>query len=314
MKNLNLLSKLPANNVTRAIGKGVHIAKKHSPLVMTVVGMVGTAATAYFAYKAAPRVAEIVEDMEEDRAKQERYFQLKTMGIKEMTDAEIIELGDMEVAGIPEFDRLGYIKQIMGAVALPVASAVVSITAIGLGYRIMNGRLNGLASALTSLAAQKLEQEKRIKENVTPEQYKAITGPATTGEIEVKEQDGSKKIVEGVVEKRAKSLNGVWFSESDEFAKDDHDYNIHWLTTAETVLLRKQKQRSFLLLNEVYDELGLPRTKEGAIMGWDYSDPFGFGLDIHDAKDRDGYWFRDIYINWVAPRYIYEDIDLDRVL
>lgn len=315
MNKLNLLNKLPANKATRFIGRSVQLAKKHSPAALTVIGGAGLVATAYLSYKAAPRVNEITDEMEDQRLLIEEYDRVWTKGVRNMTDDEIKWVREVqlenEANGLPSrpvFNRYEYLRQLAGAVALPVATGVASLVCIAFSYKIMNGRIKGLTGALSSVVAKSIEYDKKVKANTTEEQYKAITGPVTKGDIEITDEDGNKKVVEGVVEKRKSSSCGVWLSDSEEFVKDDHDYNLQWLYTCEAVLTSKLKRRDFLYLNEVFDELGIPRTKEGAVLGWDYSDPFGFGLDVYDnwdEKDHTGY--KDIYINWVQPRYIYED-------
>lgn len=312
MKNLNLLSKLPANKLTRGIGKASMVAKRHSPLAFTVLGIVGTAATAYFAYKAQPRIEEIVTDMEEEAALRERYFELKSEPQSNLSDADVIWLVETEQAGIPQFDRYTYMKQIAGAIALPVATGVASIVAIGLSYRIMNGRINGLAGALTTVVAQKADMDRRMRKELSEEQYKNITSPVEKEEVEVTDADGSKKLIEGDVKLRVQSLEGVWFDESDAFVKDDHSYNIHYLTAAEQALTHKLALRGHLLLNEVYDALDVPRTTEGMVLGWSFGDGFGFGTDTFDCTDqRTGENYTGIFVNWTKPRYVYEDIDFD---
>lgn len=308
----NLLTKLPANKLTRGIGTASMVAKKHSPLAFTVLGIVGTAATAYFAYKAQPRIEEIVTEMEEESELRERYLELKTKPVSALTDEEVIFVVEAEQDGIPTFDRFKYMRQIAGAIALPVATGVASIVAIGLSYRIMNGRVTGLASALTTVVAQKVELDKRMKSELTEEQYNKIVSPIEKVKKEVIDENGSKKVIEGDVKRRAKSLDGVWFDDSDQFVIDDHNYNIQYLSTAERILNDKLIRRGSLLLNEVYDELELPRTTEGMLLGWNYGDTFGFGIDTFDCTDsRTGDNYVGIYVNWMRPRYVYEDIDFD---
>ena len=306
---MNLIKKETITKITQTVGKATLTAKKHSPLALTVMGGVGLIATAYFAYKAQPRIAEIVDDMEAQRELIDRYMSLKQVPVSRLRDEEVIFLVEAEKNGVPTFNRFEYMKQITGAIALPVMTGVASLFAISFSYRIMNNRVSGLATALSTVMAQKLEQEQRIKQHTTEDQYKAITGPAVIGDIEGQDAAGNKKVVKGVVERAHKSLQGVWFSDSQEFFKDDHHYNKEFLYNSELRLDAKLCRSGHLFLNEVYDELNLPRTKEGALMGWSVGDSFGFSLDVHDTTDQQGCFYKDIYINWVRPRYIYEDVD-----
>ena len=78
------------------------------------------------------------------------------------------------------------------------------------------------------------------------------------------------------------------------------------------------KTKGCLFLNEVYDMLGIPRTKAGAIVGWifDEKHPNGdnfvdFGIyDIHNDKKRDfvnGYE-RTILLDFNVDGVIYDKI------
>ena len=58
---------------------------------------------------------------------------------------------------------------------------------------------------------------------------------------------------------------------------------------------KRLKQQGWLLLNDVYDMLGIPRTKDGMVIGWVYDEkhPVGdnfvdFGIyDTNRASNRD---------------------------
>ena len=74
------------------------------------------------------------------------------------------------------------------------------------------------------------------------------------------------------------------------------------------------RSRGSVVLNEVYDYLGIPRTKAGAVVGWIYDEknPKGdnyidFGIyNIHDRAARDfvnGYE-RSIWLDFNVDGYI----------
>lgn len=79
----------------------------------------------------------------------------------------------------------------------------------------------------------------------------------------------------------------------------DADYNVMFLTHQERYLNDLLKRRGHLFLNEVYDALNMPRTKDGAVYGWIYDpdNPIGdnyvdFGL--RDSVNKD-------FINGYTP-------------
>lgn len=69
----------------------------------------------------------------------------------------------------------------------------------------------------------------------------------------------------------------------------DARFNYTFLTTQEMYANGYLEQRGHLFLNEVYDMLGMPRTRAGAIVGWikkgDGDGRVDFGLDKDYAKD-----------------------------
>lgn len=312
MKKFDIMSKVNGNKVTRAISKGVQSTKKHSPLILAVVGGVGVVATAYFAYKAAPRVNEIVEDMERRRTIEARYLALSQIPAPRMTDEELKEVYELD--NHPEqwmVDRFQVTKDLIGAVALPVTTAFVSLAAIGFSYKIMSGRVTALSTVVSALTAEKARQDSRLRTELDEETYKRITRPTETDTVEVKNEDGSTKIIEGEVKKSPKQLNGAFFSDSDEFVQDDLAYNLAWIKESEVKLDHLLGIRGFVLLNQVYDALRMERTKEGALMGWSVGDNFHLAVDQIDTMDRFGEDYTELFVKWPQPHYIYDDVDYE---
>lgn len=52
----------------------------------------------------------------------------------------------------------------------------------------------------------------------------------------------------------------------------DSEYNLTFLKLQEQHATELLKARGYLFLNEVYDMLGIPRTKAGQVVGWVYDD------------------------------------------
>lgn len=66
----------------------------------------------------------------------------------------------------------------------------------------------------------------------------------------------------------------------------DAEYNLAFLKQQQDYLNEQLKARGYLFLNEVYERLGIPKTKDGQVVGWIYNteNPIGdnfvsFGLD-----------------------------------
>lgn len=75
----------------------------------------------------------------------------------------------------------------------------------------------------------------------------------------------------------------------------DPEYNMHFLKCQQGYCNDRLKAKGHLFLNEVYDILGIPRTKAGTVVGWVYNEknPIGdnfvdFGIfDTNDERNSD---------------------------
>lgn len=75
----------------------------------------------------------------------------------------------------------------------------------------------------------------------------------------------------------------------------DSEANLMFLRMQQDAATKRLKQQGWLLLNDVYDMLGIPRTKDGMVIGWVYDEkhPVGdnfvdFGIyDTNRASNRD---------------------------
>lgn len=66
---------------------------------------------------------------------------------------------------------------------------------------------------------------------------------------------------------------------------NNRDYNMLYLKNQQTYANNLLRSRGHLFLNEVYDMLGLPRTKDGCVVGWVLGSYVDFGLDNERNKD-----------------------------
>lgn len=78
------------------------------------------------------------------------------------------------------------------------------------------------------------------------------------------------------------------------YCKSDSDYNLLLLRNICQFENDKLVENGYLFLNDVYEDLGLPKTKEGQLVGWifDKKNPNGdnyvdFGLSNLSSNDKD---------------------------
>lgn len=300
-----------ASKVTRGLSNISRVVGKHSPLIMTAIGVVGLGATAVTSYKAAKKVEVIVEDIEESREQEERIAYLEDgerSGI--MTVEARNELMDLRVTHVP-VDRFEVGKRLTGAVALPVALGVASIACIILSYKIQDNRIGALAAALTTATAENAFYKKKYAQQYGEEKAKQFYTPTEMVSRTVVDDNGKESDILETIQSETSSLHGVWFHESTEYASDDHAYNQRFIQNVEDKMTNKLFATGWLRMNEVCDALGLPRTRAGELLGWGV--PSGdFRLDqevtlVYDEVTRQN--IPQIYIKWNNPKYIYDDVE-----
>ena len=250
---------------------------KNSPAIFTGLGIVGLGATAYFAYKSRDGVEEIVEGVEEAR-----------------------EQGN-------DINRFEVVKDLVGVLALPVTTGILSGACIITAHRIQNQRIGALSSALLAQQAKNLYFENKYKKEHGQEEYEKFITP--TVEEEVVDEDGEKT----TITKRGNlnDIHGSWFDKSSEYVSDDHTYNIATIEAANDKMQARLFQKGHLLLNEVRDALGLPRDPRGQLMGWSTADMFQIQRTVFNDTDEEGNIIPQIWVYWPAAKYIWNDVDLE---
>ena len=113
----------------------------------------------------------------------------------------------------------------------------------------------------------------------------------------VANEDGTESVVKTTVEEVDPNAIGDYVRFFDECAlgyePNNPDYNLMFLRQTLNYLNERLQSKGHLFLNEALDELGLPRTPVGQVVGWIYnpSNPnidsyVSFG-DIFDSKNPD---------------------------
>lgn len=239
----------------RAINRGALVVKKHSPEILLGLGLTGIVVAAVMAAKATLKAPAIVEGAKKSL---EQY--------DKMPDVEENQEGRALVyvyAGL-DFAKL---------YAPSIGIGVLSIASILSSHGIMKRREVGLIAGYNLLAEGFAAYRKRVVDELGPDvdrNYRLGIYESSTNE-KVTNEDGT------VTKQKAKVMT-VKDKTTSGFAKFFDEYSTQWQKSAETNLyfLRLQQNhandmlraRGHVFLNEVYDMLGLPRTKEGSIYGW----------------------------------------------
>lgn len=296
------------NNMTRTFHKVGFQLKKHSPEIMIVAGVAGTVASAVMACKATTKVHTILEEtknevnqVHEVLANDELRYEEVKQEDGSLTKVEKYTEDDSkkDLAIIYLRSGLKFAKLYGPSIAL----GAVSITSILASHNIMRKRNVALAAAYTAVDKSFKGYRSRVIERFGEQLDKELRYNIKAKEIEtiVTDENGEEKVVKETII-TADDCNPNFYSD---YAKcfdngctgwtKDAEMNLFFLKRQQDWANERLKARGYLFLNEVYDMLGIPRTKAGQVVGWVYDavNPKGdnyvdFGIyNLHDEKARD---------------------------
>ena len=281
------------NTVSRSMHKIGFKLKKHSPEILIVAGAVGAVASAVMACKATLKVNEVIDEA------------------KDTIDAihEAVEVGENKAGTVyTEEDgkkdlSLTYLQTGVKLAKLygpAVILGTLSITAMVSSSVILKKRNVALMAAYTTLDKGFKEYRGRVIERFGKDLDRELRYNIKAKEVEetVVNEDGSTETVKktvNVVDPTSISDYAVIYDDGCTGWSKDPELNKFFLKSQERYANDRLKAKGHLFLNEVYDMLGVPRTKAGQIVGWVYDEknPNGdnfvdFGMfDVHDDRKRD---------------------------
>lgn len=255
---------------------------KHSPAILVTTGVVGLGVTAVLAYKSRNKVEAVVENIEAARE-----------------------------AGL-EVNKVQVVRDMTEALYLPITVGAASVAAILWSYKIQNNRIAMLVSTVAAQRIRSIQLEEKYKEMHGEESYSKFVSPTAKEEYDTGKTDkeGNPKMAIKDVKADVDKTIGEWYSESTEYAVDDHTYNIAYIDSIEQKLQTILFARGHLLLNEVREALGFERTRNGALLGWSTSDSFEITKHVNMIGDEHmGEAKEQIWVTWSRPRYVHEEVE-----
>lgn len=290
------------NNITRTFNKAAFKFKKHSPEILVVAGVVGVVGSTVMACKATTKVNDILDDTKDQLDK------IHEAG-ERLENGETLMLKDGEEYTVEQNKKdltIVYAQTALKFAKLYAPSVIIgglSITAILTGHNITRKRNIALAAAYTAVDKSFKEYRGRVVERFGEALDKELKYGIKSKEVDevVTNEDGTESVVKKTVDV-VDATNPMNVSEYARFFDDgcagwtkDPEYNLMFLRDQQRYANDLLKSKGHLFLNEVYDLLGIPRTKAGQIVGWIYDEkhPNGdnfvdFGIyDTNKTANRD---------------------------
>lgn len=161
--------------------------------------------------------------------------------------------------------------KVVKAYAPAVVLGGLSIAALTSSYRILNTRNVALTAAYGILEESFEKYRGRVIEKYGEDEDRNLR--YGTRELEIADPDDARK-KKKVTRVGLEDPSGYakFFDDGSSYWQKDPEYNLFFLKCQQNWANDLLHARGHVFLNEVYDMLGLPRTKAGTIVGWIRSD------------------------------------------
>ena len=241
--------------------------QKHSPEILAGVGVVGTVASAVMACKATLKLDDILAESKETRDK-----------IK-----EVAENPRYEKEYSPEDAKkdltVNYAQTAMKIAKLYAPAVILGSASLGCllaSNDILRKRNAALSAAYMTVDKSFKEYRQRVVDRFGEEVEKEIRYNIKAEEVTstVVAEDGSETTVTETVKTMDPNLYSDYakfFDEASPYWQKDPEYNLMFLKSQQQYATDLLRARGRLFLNEVYDMLGIEKTKAGQIVGWVYN-------------------------------------------
>lgn len=293
------MRKINMTNLTRSFHKIGFKVKKYSPEILVAAGVVGTVTSAVMACKATIKVNDILVDANEQLEPIREAEEKLENGEKPMCkdgSQYTKEDNKKDLAIVYVQTAVKFVKLYGPSVVLGAAS----LTCIIASHNILTKRNAALVAAYTAVDKGFKEYRSRVIErfgkdldhelryNIKAKEFEKIT-------VDEKGKESTEKNTVNVADPNTYSEYARFFDDGCNGWSKDPEHNLWFLKCQQAQANDRLKLNGYLFLNDVYEMLGIPRTKAGQVVGWIYNEknPVGdnfvdfgiYNMDIEKCRD-----------------------------
>lgn len=258
-------------NVGKAFNKTKLNIAKHSPEILVVAGAIGVVTSAVMACRATTKLSEVMDkhkaSVEQIRHVANHPESLPESALYTKEDAKK-DLALTHVQTGLKIAKLYAPSVILGA---------LSLTCMVSSNNILRKRNVALAAAYTAVDNGFKTYRNNVIERFGKEVDKELKYSIKAKEFEEVEttKDGKEKKVKKTAD--VVGIDGIsdyarFFDNGCDNWQKDAEHNLWYLKQQQNWANDKLKAQGYLFLNDVYDMLGIPRSKAGQIVGWIYKE------------------------------------------
>ena len=251
----------------RMYNNSKNMVEKHSPEILAGVGVVGVVASTVMACKATMKLNDILEESKETRDK-----------IREVESNPRYEEQYSHEDAKKDL-VINYTQTAMKVAKLYAPAVILGSASLGCllaSNDILRKRNAALSAAYMTVDKSFKEYRQRVVDRFGEEVEKEIRYNIKAEEVTstVVAEDGSETTVTETVKTMDPNLYSDYakfFDEASPYWQKDPEYNFMFLKSQQQYANDLLKARGRLFLNEVYEMLGIDKTKAGQIVGWVYN-------------------------------------------
>lgn len=243
----------------RSLSKGALVLRKHSPAILTTTGIVAGVASTVMASRATLRLEETID-------------QIRTsVEIAENNRQDAINDPDASYTDSDYTKDVSYIYvrgglQIFRLYAPALSLGAAAITCVVSAQGIMQRRNVALTAMVAAVEKGFSEYRKRVEEQIGPEAEKEIFYGVTKEEY-TNEKTGDKEVLVSYRPEEHSVYARFFCPMSPEWSPTP-EYNLLKLKAVQNYANDRLRARGYVFLNEIYDQLGIPHSPAGQIVGW----------------------------------------------
>ena len=309
--------KINTKTLRKSFKKAQLTVRKHSPEILMVAGVIGTVAGAVMACKETLELEDVLDECKQEKIELEEQYAMCEQYSEDALKKDQVKLT---------------IKQAAKIVKLYAPSVIMEVTSIGIIFAsndIMRKRNASMAAAYATLNSMYKRYRQNVIESYGEEVDKDMRFGVKHEKVTEIDEDGNKVKIDA----RIVDLDNTALAISDYsrffqagckgFDTSSGRYNILYLKGIQAMFNNKLIADGYVMLNDVYRELGFDTIPEGWSIGWVYDDenPIGdnyidFGL--YEARNKNqravNDWEPVILMDFNVDGNLYEDPKLYSLL
>ena len=309
--------KINTKTLRKSFKKAQLTVRKHSPEILMVAGVIGTVAGAVMACKETLELEDVLDECKQEKMELEEQYAMCEQYSEDALKKDQVKLT---------------IKQAAKIVKLYAPSVIMEATSIGVIFAsndIMRKRNASMAAAYATLNSMYKRYRQNVIESYGEEVDKDMRFGVKHEKVTEIDEDGNKVKIDA----RIVDLDNTALAISDYsrffqagckgFDASSGRYNILYLKGIQAMFNNKLIADGYVMLNDVYRELGFDTIPEGWSIGWVYDDenPIGdnyidFGL--YEARNKNqravNDWEPVILMDFNVDGNLYEDPKLYSLL